>query len=312
MTGRIRGCIATLVLAVLMAACGSSGGDDTSIAASDDSNGDDFPLTVDADNGPVTISERPGAIVSLSPSITEMIYAVGGGEQVIAVDKSSNFPDGTPMTELSGFRPNIESIGTLEPDLVFVARDADGIVSTLEDVGIPVVLLEAADNLTDVYRQIEIVGTVTGNEQAGLALSAEVESAIDELTQRVPMRSEPLTYFYELSDSYGTVTSDTFVGSVFALAGLVNIADDVDPTAGSYPQLTAEYVLGSDPDFIFVGHGSGPAPTVEEISARSGWSELTAVAEGRVVVLDSDIASRWGPRVVELFATVLDAIDAAG
>lgn len=303
--------LVALVLAVSVSACGS----DTSEQATGTDPGRvdaAFPVSVAVDNGTVTIADRPEAIVSLSPSITEMIYAVGAGDQVVAVDVSSDFPAGTPMTDLSGFRPNVEAIGALEPDLVFVARDRDGIVSTLENVGIPVVLLEAADTLAEVYRQIELVGVATGHETRGIEVADTVEAEIVALQARVVDRPEPMTYYYELTDDYGTVTSNTFVGSVFSLAGMVNIADGVDPAAGNYPKLTAEYVLGADPDYIFLGHGSGPVPSLAEIAARPGWAGLSAVAGGRVIGLEADLASRWGPRVVELFETVIRATEQVG
>lgn len=308
---------ALLVLACLLAACGD---DDTTTAQSGGagSGGDgqttttatsaSFPVTVTADNGEVTIDEEPTAILSLSPSITEMLYAVGAGDQVAAVDTSSNYPEEAPQTEMSGFRPNVEAIGELEPDLVFLARDRDDVVSTLESVGLTVVLLESAEDLEDVYSQIETVGTATGHPDEGRAVAEEVEAGVQNALADLPERDEPLTYFYALTPDYNTLTSDTFVGALMSAAGLENIADDADPEAGSYPQLTAEYVLDTDPDIVFIAHADGSVPTEDELAARSGWSDLTAVQEGNVVMLDPDISSRWGPRVVDLLETVAEVI----
>lgn len=315
--------IATVLscLVLLLSACGgggtSSSGSSTSTSGASTSADESpttttgseatFPTTVNADNGEVTIDAQPVAIVSLSPSITEMIYAVGAGDQVVAVDGSSNFPSGTPTTDLSGFRPNVEAIGALEPDLVFLARDRDDVVETLETVGITVVLMEAADDLDEVYAQIRTVGTATGHSAAADDLVDQMTGEVEELLLGVPERGEPLTYFYELSGEYGTVTSDTFVGSVLGMAGLTSIADGVDPIAGQYPRLNAEHVLDADPDVIFLAHSDGSVPTDDELASRPGWSGLTAVANGGVVRLDPDIASRWGPRVVDLLATVIEA-----
>lgn len=265
-----------------------------------------FPLTVQADNGKVTVEAEPTAIVSLSPSITEMLYAVGAGNQVVAVDKSSDHPPEAPTTDLSGFRPNVEAIGALQPDLVLLARDRDGVVATLEGVGITVVLLEAAANLDEVYEQIETVGAATGHAAEAQQVVADMKADINSLLADGPAQGEPLRYYYELSSEYSTLTSDTFVGSVLELAGLENIADGVAPEAGDYPQLTAEYVLSADPDVVFLAHADGSTPTDDEVAARPGWSDLAAVAEGHIVRLDPGIASRWGPRVVELLEVVLD------
>lgn len=315
----MRSAAALLAITLAFAGCGD---DDTVVSApeavTDGSTSTSstpepmFPVTVTADNGEVTIPTEPTAIVSLSPSITEMLYAVGAGDQVGAVDASSDFPADAPVTELSGFRPNVEAIGALAPDLVFLARDRDDVVATLEGVGITVVLLEAPESLEDVYRQIETVAAATGHLDAGAEVAAEVESGIAALLSDVPERDEPLTYFYELTDEYNTLTSQTFIGAVLALAGLDNIADGVDPGAGSYPQLTAEYVLDTNPDVVFVAHADGSAPSADELSARPGWAELTAIVEGRVVALDPDIASRWGPRIVDLFDDVVRATAAIG
>ena len=271
-----------------------------------------FPVTVEADNGPVIIAEQPTAIVSLSPSITEMLYAVGAGDQVAAVDTSSNYPPEAPVTDLSGFRPNVEAIGALAPDLVFVARDSDDVVATLEEVGLTVVHLGSAATLDDVYSQIETVGAATGHGEQGAEVAAEVRSEVESLLAEVPDRDEPVTYFYELSSEYSTVTSDTFVGDLLASAGLTNIADGVDDEAGQYPQLSAEFVLSSDPDVLLLAHSDGSVPGDDELAARPGWGDLTAIGQGRVVALDPDVASRWGPRVVELLRAVIDATAGLG
>ncbi|MEM9513911.1 MAG: helical backbone metal receptor [Actinomycetota bacterium] len=271
-----------------------------------------FPVTVTADNGDVTIDEQPMAIVSLSPSLTEIVYAIGAGDQVIAVDGSSDFPEGTPMTDLSGFRPNVEAIAELQPDLVLLARDRDDIVATLDGLGIQVVLLTSADDLSDVERQIRVLGDVTGHPDEADVVATETSESVDDLLASLPEQDAPLRAYYELSPDYSTVTSDTFVGAVLAAAGIENIADGVDPEAGPFPQLSAEYVLEQDPDLIFIAHTDGTVPTIEELTARPGWDQLTAVANDDIVFLDVDIVSRWGPRVVELVDGVVGAVQRAG
>lgn len=267
-----------------------------------------FPVTVTAGNGDVTIESRPERIVVLSASLTEMVFAVGAGDQVIAVDTYSDFPAGLPVTELSGFRPNVEAIGALDPDLVLVSRDVDGIAATLGTVGIQALVLPSATDLDDVYGQIDTVGAATGHTDQAAALVAQMRSAIDDQFARLDGATLPGRFFYEMSDDYKTLTSATFVGSILAATGMVNIADGVDPAAGPYPQLSAEYVLRADPGHLFVAHTDGSLPTVDDLAARPGWSALQALTHGQVTFLDPDIASRWGPRVVELVTAIVDGL----
>lgn len=295
---------AVIVAAVLIAGCSSGAEQPTETSLS---SMPFEPVTVNADNGQVTIEQRPQAIVSLSPSLTEMLYAVGAGDQVMAVDKSSDYPAGTPVTDISGFRPNVEAVIALEPDLILLGRDRDGAVEKFNDVGIPVVVLESAPDLEDVYRQIGIVGDVTGHSTAAASVVAEMRREIDQLVSSVEI-DDRLTYYYELSNDYGSLTSDTFVGSVMTMLGLDSIADGVDDAAGGFLQLTAEYVLLSDPDLVFIAHADGGTTSLDDLTTRPGWSTMKAVTNGNVVILDTDIASRWGPRVVELVAAVVNAL----
>ncbi|MGY6501215.1 MAG: ABC transporter substrate-binding protein [Acidimicrobiales bacterium] len=272
---------------------------------------DAFPVTVSAANGEVTIEARPEAVLSLSPSLTEMLYAMGAGDQVAAVDQYSNHPEGTPVTDLSGFRPNLEAIVGYEPDLVVLASDRDGIVAALEATGVPTLLLPSAPSVEDALDQIGVLATATGHPEAGDELAARIRADLDDLAARAD-GIETVTYYYELSDSYHSATSDSFIGSLLALIGLESIADGVAPEAGAFPQLSAESILDADPDLILVAGAGSVGASPEEIAARPGWDQLTAVAEGRIVALDADVSSRWGPRIVELLAAVADAVEAAG
>lgn len=226
---------------------------------------------------------------------------------MVAVDSASDHPAGAPVTDLSGFRPNIEAIGEFEPDLVLTSRDRDDLVATLESLGIDVLVMPSAADLAEVYSQIELIGRATGHADTAAELAKSMRAEIDAQLARVG-EVGGATYFYELSSDFHTNTSDTFVGSVLAELGLRNIADDVDPAAGSYPQISAEYVLESDPTWVFVAHTDASVPTLDELAARPGWAAMGAVTSGRVVLLDVDVASRWGPRVVELVTEIVDAL----
>jgi len=271
-----------------------------------------FPVTVTAENGDVEVAAQPERIVSLSGSLTEMLYAIEAGDQVVAVDEHSDFPAGTPVTDLSGFSPNVEAIGGYEPDLVIVSRDRDGIADALGGLGIPTLVLSSADTLEDVYREIGVLGTATGHEAEAEALTEDLRAELDELAATVPDRDAAVRYFYELSDDLSTVTSETFIGELLSLAGMVSIADGADPAAGGFPQLSNEFVISADPDVIFLAHTDGTGLDPAEVSGRPGWSELRAAQDGDVVVLDADISTRWGPRIVELLRAVIDATTGSG
>lgn len=256
---------------------------------------------------PLDTAGRPQRIVSLSASVTEWLYAIDAGDQVIAVDRYSNFPDDAPTTELSGFQPNIEAIADLDPDLVVLSSDRDGIVDALATAGIPALLLEAPDDLTALDEHVTTLAAAVGRVDEGATALAELHDRIDAATESSPDRDEPLRYYYELSDASHTLTSVTFVGSLLAGLGMVSIADGTDG-AGSYPQLSTEFVVDADPDVVLIAWASGESPSADEVADRPGWNELTAVVGGRVLELDSDIASRWGPRVSELVTVVGAAV----
>jgi iron complex transport system substrate-binding protein len=308
------------VTAVLIAAAMAVGGcgDDADTGSSETAAAQPadaeaaFPVVVTADNGDVEVAEQPRRIVSLSPSLTELLFAIDAGDQVVAVDRHSDFPAGTPVTDLSGFQPNVEAIGGYEPDLVVAAGDRDGIVAALDTLGIPTLLLPSAAGIDEVYGQIDVLGAATGNPDAAATLAADLRSDLDRLAVSVPERDDGLRYFYELSDGLYTVTSDTFIGELLGLAGMTSIADAVDDTAGGFPQLSAEYVLDADPDVIFLAHTDGTGQDPAEVAARPGWGELRAVQNDAVIVLDPDISSRWGPRIVDLLRSVVDATGDVG
>lgn len=270
----------------------------------------DFPLTIEADNGEVTIGEMPEAIVSLSSTGTEMLFAVGAGEQVVAVDDQSNYPAEAPLTDLSGFTPNVEAILSYEPDLVVIGYDPGELVASLEAADVPVINYSAAITIDDVYRQIEALGAVTGHAEEAAAVSESIANDLSKIADEAP-DADGVTYYHELDNSLYTATSSTFYGQLYGLFGLENIADaaDEDGSAFGYPQLSSEYVVSADPDIIFLADALY-GESAETVAARPGWDVLTAVQSGNVVELDSDIASRWGPRIVDFAESVSDAIEA--
>lgn len=314
--------VAGLVLALSAAACSDSNAPDAS--SDDGGNGDvpcaerdvdvngEFPVTVSSGDTEVELPAPPTCIVSLSPTATEMLFAVDAGDQVVAVDDQSNFPPEAPTTDLSGFTPNVEAIAGHEPDLVVADRDPGELVDGLGALDIPVVLMPAAATIDDVYAQIEQAGTMTGRVDEAAGVVESMQADIDEIVASAPEFEEAPTYYHELDDTLFSVTSDTFIGSVYALLGLENVADQAEGAAeaGGYPQLSSEFVVEQDPDLIFLADTKCCDQNAESIAERPGWAGLTAVENGNVIELDDDVASRWGPRVVDFLRDVAGALEA--
>ena len=296
---------ATLAVAALALGACAEKTDDTPAAGSGQSTAA-FPVTV----GDVTLDKRPEKIVSLSPSATEMLFSIGAGPQVIAADDNSNYPPEAPKTDLSGFQPNAEAIAAKNPDLVVISDDRNKIVDQLGKLKIPVYLTPAATTLDDTYRQITDLGTLTGHPDEAADVTQRMRDDIAKLVKDLPQRSAKLTYYHELGPELYSVTSKTFIGSLYAMAGLENIADpaDADGRNGGYPQLSQEVIVKADPDFIFLADTKCCKQGPDTVKARSGWSGLTAVKNNQVVALDDDIASRWGPRVVDMLRAIVDAV----
>ena len=251
-------------------------------------------------------------IVSISTVATEMLFAIDAGDRVVAVDSMSNYPAEAPTTDLSGYQPNVEAILGFAPDLVVLSYDPGDVVAGLEAAGVATLLQGAAYTLADTYDQITALGAITGDVDEAAALVAGMQSEMAELAASVQERDEPLSYYHELDDTLYTVTSSTFIGEVYALAGLVNAADAADPdgAAGGYPQLSAEYLLDADPDLIFLADTRCCSQTAVTVAERPGWETLTAVTNGTVIELDDDVASRWGPRIVDLLRVIVDSVNA--
>lgn len=288
-----------LVLAALVSACGD---DDDELQLSIDPS-TSFPVTIEANNGLVEITQRPERIVSLSTVSTETLFEIGAGDQVIAVDDLSNFPADAPRTGLTSFTPNVEAIAEFEPDLVFISFDPGEVVASLEALGIPVILHGTANSLADAYVQIEQTGAATGRIAEAKALVASIGLEISTAIEATPSFDRSLTIYHEVSSDLYSSTSSTFIGQLYSLFGLENIADPADKSGFGFPQLSAEYILDADPDVIFLGDVLyGQDATA--VAARPGWSALTAVKNGAIVELDTDIASRWGPRIPQLVESI--------
>jgi iron complex transport system substrate-binding protein len=298
--------VVALVLVVLssLTACGEGPGAVPTTAGA----APGFPVEVAG----TVIPAAPQRIVSASASHTEILYAIGAGGRVAATDQFSNFPPEARATpKLDAFNLGVESVVALSPDLVILSFDPGELRDGLAAVGIPTLLFDPPLTLEDAYRQMRALGAATGLEAEAEALVSSVSAEVARLTASVPA-GRHLTYYYELDPTLYTLTSETFVGGLLGSLGMESIADEADDAGTGYPQLSAEYIVAADPDFIFLADTKCCGQSVAAVAGRPGWAGLQAVAGGRVVELDDDVASRWGPRLVELLAAAAGAVAAGG
>jgi iron complex transport system substrate-binding protein len=292
-----------LLLVVSLAACGS---DDAKVSSADETTTTTaaaaaaFPVTI----GDVTIEKQPEAIVSLSPSSTETLFAIGAGDQVIAVDKNSNYPDEAPDGDLDSYKPNVEAIAGKQPDLVIISEDSNDLLKGLTTLGIPVLVEPAPTDLDGVYAEVNELGKATGHVESAAKVADDMKAGIDAAVKGADVQG--LSYYYELDNTYYSQTSKTFLGTVIGQLGLTNIADAAGGDS-DYPQLSAEHIIKSDPDLILLADTKCCQQSTATLKARPGWGDLKAVKGAGVVELDDDIASRWGPRLVELVKQVAAA-----
>jgi iron complex transport system substrate-binding protein len=299
----VRKTLCIVALAVVAAACSNTATTTPKAAPSAS-----FPVSIAAANGSITIPKRPARIVSLSPTSTEILFAIGAGSQVVAVDDQSNYPANAPKTKLSGFEPNIEAIASYTPDLVVFSTDVKQLGASLVKLKIPAIQHDAANTLDDTYTQIKQLGAATGHPGEAARLTARMKKDIRDIVAGAPTFSGQLTYYHELDSQFFSTTSKTFIGTIYSLLNLRNIADPADKPDNHYPQLSPEAIIQADPDLIFLADTKCCSQSATTVGKRPGWDKITAVKSGDVIALDDDIASRWGPRVVDFLRTVADAL----
>jgi iron complex transport system substrate-binding protein len=295
-------------LTLFTAACGSD--DDTSTTDAPQVSTSPAPAPTEPTASPDTTPgiETATRIISLSPTATEMVFALGAGDLLIAVDDQSNYPDEALALQngLSGFEPNVEAVAVLEPEVVLHDGTVQGFAESLDSVGIRSWVGAAAVTFEDIYTQIAELGALTDRTEEAAALIDAMRGDIDAIVADTPVPEEPLSYFHELDATLYTARSETFIGQVYGLFGMRNIADQTEGES-LYPQLSAEFVIAADPDLIFLADADyGESP--ETVAARPGWADLRAVTSGAVVPVSADITSRWGPRTVDFVRLVADSL----
>ena len=284
-----------VALTSLLAACSSDKTDSSSVT--------EAPMSTEV------VGDVPQRIVSLSPTHTEILYALGAGDQVVAVDSMSNYPaeSASVLTDISAYEPNVEAISALEPDLVVIGDDFSGLAEQLSAIGIESWVSPAPLTLDEAYQQIVELGDVVGHLEDAQSVTQTMKDEIAEIVAAIEIPAEPISYYHELDDTYYSVTGNTFIGSIYELFGMRNIADATEGET-DYPQLSAEFIVSQDPNVIFLADVNCCGATAETVAARPGWSGLSAVVSGNIVAIDDDVASRWGPRLVDYVQAVADGV----
>jgi iron complex transport system substrate-binding protein len=267
-----------------------------------------FPVTIVTPSGKVTIAKKPRRIVSLSPTATESLFAIGAGPQVVAVDDQSDYPKSAPKTSLSGFTPNVEAIAGYRPDLVVISYDTKGLAAALGNLGIKVIHHDGAKSFQGAYQQIRQLGLVTGNEAKAARLVTRMKATIGRIVKASRAGGAELSVYHELGPDLFSAASKTFVGKVYTALGLRNIADAADSVGTGYPQLSAEYVVSANPDVIVLADTVCCGQKASTVAARPGWDRINAVRTGSIVRIDDSIASRWGPRLMNYFRAMSSAL----
>ncbi len=269
------------------------------------------------------VSSSNMCIVSMSPSATETLFALGAGHQVEAVDKDSNFPlTGLPKKRIDPFNPSAEVIATIckvtkahpssKPDLVVISYDANSIGEQLGTLGVHVVTQSAPATLADAYGQINTLGSLTGHSPKAASLVKGLKSTIARDVASIAAHPKKvLSTYYELDPTLYSLTSATFVGHLMRLVGVTNIADAVSsPSDGGYPQLSREYVVASSPKLVLLADTVCCSVNYRNFSLRTGFGSISAVKHHHIVGLNDDVASRWGPRLGLLMNKLTAAVKA--
>ncbi len=264
----------------------------------------------------------PACVVSLSPTATETLFAIGAGPQVQAVDSDSNYPThGLPTKRINALNPSVEAVigicksptgATTKPNLVVISYDANSIKEKLTALGVHVVSQDAPTSLAGALAQIRQLGALTGHVTSADALAASMARSIAADVRSVPAHpNKKLSVYYELDPTYYSLTSSTFVGSLLKFIGVINTADAHATSADAgYPQLSGEYITSANPQLIFLADTICCKVTPAKVRARAGFAMVSAVIHGHVVNLSDDVASRWGPRLTLLMRQITAAVKA--
>ncbi len=256
-----------------------------------------FPVTVtDAGGQAITLQAPARKIVSHSPGVTEILFAIGAGGQIAAVDEFSNYPEAAkPLQRVRYSNPSAEVEVGLAPDLVILSANQRAHVDTFRRLGLTVYYNHEPESIDAVLANVRLMGRLTGHVEEAEALASKMRARIDAVTARLSDVQQGPKVFYEISDSLYTAGPGSFVGGMLAALKVRNIAQG---TTTQFPQLSSEAVIAAAPDAILLADAKfGGSP--EKVRARPGWSAIPAVAHDRLHVVEADLVNRPGPRIVE-------------
>lgn len=283
----------------------TTGAGTSGAASTTSSRNGSFPVSVTNGAGVTTIASRPTRILSLSASATEMLYAIGAMKQVVGVDKYSWYPANAPRTKFTGDETSAESYLPYRPDLVILAFDENNLVAQLKKLHVPVLLLETATTVAEANQQLTELGEATGHESAAAAAITSVNDYLNKAVQQVGDEARGKSYYVELDPTLYSATAQTFIGALFARFGMVNIANAAAKDGDQYPQLSSEYLLKRNPDYVFLADIVCCNQSAKTFAARPGFSVLGAVKDHHVFGVNDSWASEWGPRSLELFVSAI-------
>ncbi len=294
-----------LILFAAALACGEEGASQPPAAVSPTAFpspfSEQFPLTVKDSRGrEIALDAQPRRIVALAPSFAEVLFGVGAGDALVAVDENTDYPpDAAALTKISGFQPSIEGIAGLEPDLVVIFFDPGDLQSSLEALGIPVLFLATPATVSEAVDQIELLGVATGHGDEARSLTDRMRAEIDAITAELDDVAQGPRVFHELDPTLFTTCPGEFTHDMYAMLHAQNIAEGVSGLC----QMSQEAVIQANPEVIVLAdEPAGESP--QTVAARPGWDQISAVREGRVHVVDPDVLSRPGPRLVEAVQTL--------
>jgi iron complex transport system substrate-binding protein len=266
-----------------------------------------FPVSVKSGDGTVQIPSRPDRILSLSASATQMLYAIGAGPQVVGVDKYSTYPPRAPRTKFTGYESSAEDYLYLRPDLVILAFETGTLLQQLKTLHIPALLLLPATGVPGVDSQLAALGIATGHEAAASSVASSLGQDLTAATRGAGNAGRGKTYYVEVDPTYYTATSNTFVGAELSLFGMRNIADAAGH-GSAYPQVSAEYILKENPDYVFLADTVCCQQTATTFAKRPGFSTLRAVLLHHVIGVNDSVAAQWGPHTIEQFVGQLERV----
>ena len=301
MRSRSVGAFVALLL-VLTACAGTADTPAASDGSSSVSRPASFPQAITDDDGEqVTIPAVPQRIVTFAPSMTETLFALGVGDRVVGVSgKYDDYPAAAKdIQEVGGagdfgVDPNIEEVVSLQPDLFLTIAGGDQWKQRLRDLDIPVVTLDATD-FPDLLDDIRTVGDLTGASEAADALTADMQERADDVAASVEEAGGPVTCFFEVYyPPLTTLGPDTYIFDLLERAG----CDPVTASAKTdYPTWSVEKLVAESPDVYLTTPES--AKSIQAVAARPGFDAITAVTSGRVLLVDSDLVTRAGPRAID-------------